>query len=228
MKNANAPTIGLLFTGAAPTSIEWDGERAVLPFKKPAPPSTKFKRMPASLLGGEKVNQSRWPDPAHVAFANLDLDSQKRIEWFLRTYGVSERFFKEWTSERAFIDVSTLNDLQKDLRLIWRVPVRANLLRVLPPHTALKSQRGRVWLIVDDLWTLMEVGCLFDLAEDRLKICKLSDCKLVRYFRKSRTDAEFCSGTCRSIFYMRERRNKPALREIDNARRRKPPAASLT
>lgn len=226
MKNANAPTIGLLFTGTAPTSIEWEGGRAVIRFKKPAPPSIVHKRMPVSLLAGSRVDQSRWPDPAHLAFVNLDLQSQKRVEWFLRTYGISERFFREWTSEKAFIDLATLRDLQVHFRLIWRAAnatAGSNPLTHLPSGTALKSQAGRVWLVTDDLWVVMEVGSFLDTAQNRLKICRLSDCKLLPYFIKARADAEFCSGKCRSIFYMRERRKNPALREIDNARRRKTP-----
>jgi hypothetical protein len=237
MKSDNAIKIGLIFNGKAPTSTEWrwDGDRVAIPLQEPAEKDdistgqTPISQL--SFLPGSKVDQKRWPESAHQAFVNLDLESHMRIEVFLRTYGMSPRFFEDWipVGGEVLLSVEKLRELQKELRRDWkevgrlggRLQSRVTLLSSLPSALDLRTQPGHLSIITNDLWVLIDLGWRLDLARGLVGYCKLPDCKQLPYFIKPRSDAEFCSTHCRSVFHMRERRTDPRKREIDNARRRK-------
>jgi hypothetical protein len=237
MKSDNAIKIGLIFNGKAPTATEWKwhGDRVAIPWQEPAEMDRiRTGQTPISLLSflpGSKVDQKRWPEPAHQAFVNLDLGSHTRIEVFLRTYGMSPRFFEDLipVEGKVLLSVEKLCELQEELRRDWqavgrlggRLQSRVNLLSSLPPTLDLRTQPGRLSIITNDLWVLIDLGWRLDLARGLVGYCKLPDCKQLPYFIKPRSDAEFCGGHCRSVFHMRERRTDPRKREIDNARRRK-------
>lgn len=237
MKSDNAIKIGLIFNGKAPTAMEWKwhGDRVAIPLEEPAEMDcirtgqTSISQL--SFLPSSKVDQERWPEPAHQAFVNLDLGSHTRIEVFLRTYGMSPRFFEDWISPtgKVSLSVEKLSELQEQLRRDWQEVGRVggkpqsqvNLLSSLPPMLDLKTQPGHLWIITDDLWVLIDLGWRLDLARGLVGYCKLPDCNRLPYFIKPRSDAEFCSSHCRAVFHMRERRTDPRKREVDNARRRK-------
>jgi hypothetical protein len=53
-------------------------------------------RVLSGVVGDERIQTDKWPDPPHVYFANLRIDDPKAVETFIRQYGPPSEVMLKW------------------------------------------------------------------------------------------------------------------------------------
>jgi hypothetical protein len=140
-------------------------------------------------------NQDQWPEPPHLAFANLRGDDAESVEVFIKRYGLLPGTGK---SELDFANSVVLRGLI--LKAAWEGdPVSISALKAqVEGNTKVDIQINRrgIHLKTKDLWTLISFLFLFDYKYEKLGICKNPEC-LAPFFRKKRKTQKFCEqGPC--------------------------------
>jgi len=218
MKSGNAKPISVLYQGVAPTTIQWANHGLIVPLKEGPPPGAVSGPDFVRFVDGAAVDQMRWRDPAHLAFANLDIQSRSRVESFIRSFGISGHFFnKDRDSGQWFIDPDFIRKYQKRLRKAW--DGQLGQLWFHPRSVTVDARGERLVLVVRDLWTLICIGLLLD--RERAKVCEHIGCRFLRYFLKARRDQQFCSKSCRALHNMQAWRANARNRKRERMQRRR-------
>lgn len=166
---------------------------------KPDPNGTGF------IIAGTLIdppNDARWPEPPHIAFANLRANDLESVKAFLRTYGPLHAFDDPGIAHDLFCNSSEgLQRTQSCLRSAWE----GNVVSVGQIEgTVVEDMKADV--LVDtsdivqlrprDLWTAICFLFLYDYTVGRLGVCENPDCP-APYFRKKRKTQRFCEqGPC--------------------------------
>jgi hypothetical protein len=162
-------------------------------------------RVPGFFISGSLKNagQSEWPEPPHVAFANLLADKPEAAETFTKRYGVLSRLYmnrEDPDGENFTIDSSTFSLSQDHLQRAWR----GDILEIIDIESELEVSfdtdvvvaYGSVELRPKDLWASICFLFLWDLRADKLGYCENPGCP-APYFRKKRKTQKFCeAGPC--------------------------------
>jgi hypothetical protein len=166
----------------------------------------------SGTLGQEAVE---WPEPPHVAFANLLAEKPEAVENFTKRYGLLHHSYIDQDDpdgNRFTIDSATFLVEQDRLRLAWRF-ISAAKEEDHPPGgaVAVSEIEGEVeegfgtdvvvayryvQLRPKDLWAAICFLFLWDLETERLGLCENPDCP-APFFRKKRKTQKFCeAGPC--------------------------------
>jgi hypothetical protein len=178
---------------------------------------------------GRPADVRHWPDPPHVALANLGFDrkspkrgfaSEAEIAAFTKTYGplgTSDEAMAE-PEEPFHITVESFRFHQRMLREAWEK-------RDPAPFTDPAGFGGPDWLPVDwkvergrleirpaNVYAYAGILLTRDLAERSAKVCGNPNCDSP-YFVAKRRDAKYCSHPCAVAvnvrkFRQRERRKR--------------------
>jgi hypothetical protein len=157
--------------------------------------------------------QDQWPEPPHLAFANLRLDDAQSAEAFIKRYGLLQGTGKsnldfadrvvvrgEPVRRDFVVRSSNLKEDQLILRAAWEGdPLSINSFEFQVAEGTkvdiLINQRS-VQLRTEDLWTFIAFLFLFDYKDEKLGICENPECP-APYFRKKRKTQKFCeAGPC--------------------------------
>lgn len=169
------------------------------------------------LAGGASprpVDPRRWPDPPHVALANLGYQASRQFEvasdtevrLFTERYGPLGTTTDDMAEpeEPFYIELGTFRYYQKALREAWE---KRDARPFIDPEN-LKAGLGFDWLPVD--WKVRGgrleirpascrayIGILLarDIATGCAKVCQNRDCP-APYFVAERRDAKYCSHRC--------------------------------
>jgi hypothetical protein len=173
---------------------------------------TYVQPMNATEPSFKVVKASRWPEPPHVAFANLHADDPRAAEAFIKRYGM----LRTKDPGGQSIDSGTFTTLQKRLRHVWTsecldiepwagVEINgvvedawAEIVRAADKgfDTDVFVSGGFVRLQPKDLWATICFLYLRDAQAGKLGVCGNPDCP-ARYFRKKRKTQKFCeAGPC--------------------------------
>jgi hypothetical protein len=203
--NAN---LGVEYVGKIPKVVQRTDKKVLISFQ-PSPPANTFPRfILVRYVDGQPANTSKWPDPPHVAFANMNFEDLGRVEFFVKHYGISGHFCRlDDQAKHWFIDPALLQKWQARLRQGWHR--EGSDLWFHPRSITATAKDGRLELLIADLWTLVCVKLLIDRSAGRAKVCELENCKFLRYFIKARKDQRFCSRQCRAIHNMAVWRANP-------------------
>jgi len=165
-----------------------------------------------------KAQREHWPDPAHIAFANLHVNDAGSVEAFICRYGVLESggtrgFLLSDDTTRVVlppqhfrIETSKMVEAQRHLRAAWETAAdpdvegafpldvtKTQALEGLEVHNLLS---GMIQVRARDLLTLVSFLFLRDATAGRLGICESPECP-APYFRKKRKTQKFCeAGPC--------------------------------
>jgi hypothetical protein len=161
------------------------------------------------LLGVQYASErpfdfSRWKEPPHVVFANLDLNSGDLgpALKFTRQYGyISGRVI----GDRYRVDLAELKDRQELVRDAWVGLGGTDLevdLMVPNPHLRVSIGARESEIAVDSLWTLIQILVLRDSAAEKTDKCANPDCP-APYFLRTRKGQKFCSHKCAVLINVR-------------------------
>lgn len=185
--------------------------------------------LPGYFISGslQDTAESWWPEPPHIAFANLLAEDPKAAEAFIKRYGVLHRVCmdKDDADGRRFtIDSAYLLHLQDRLRRAWPTQNSAHISAFVDLEgeveesfdTDVVVSGGFVHLRPKDLWASICFLYLWDVHAKRLGFCGNPDCP-APYFRKKRRTQKFCeAGPCADYA-----RKKYALRYWDTKGKKK-------
>jgi hypothetical protein len=161
--------------------------------------------VPGFLISGslENETESSWPEPPHVAFANLLADKPEAVETFTKRYGVLSRHYmdrEDPDGEKFTIDSATFLVSQNNLRIAWKgdnvgvVDIEGEVEESF--STDVVVAHGYVRLRPKDLWASICFLFLWDLKAGKLGFCENPECP-APYFRKKRKTQKFCeAGPC--------------------------------
>jgi len=185
------------------------------------------------------VNKNEWPDPPHVAIANLGyvtgqvnrFASESEMRGFILRYGIPEDLnsYPSATNDVMPFEmrVSIFRWHQQQIRLAWeKRDVRlftdpGNFTEFLGfEYLAVNWVAHRDGLILQpaDCFTFAGLLLARDLAEERALICKNPNCP-APYFVANRLGAKYCSHRCAVSVNVRNFRNRSRRR--GKVRRRK-------
>jgi hypothetical protein len=158
-------------------------------------------------------NQDQWPEPPHLAFANLRVDDAESAEAFIKRYGLlsgtgkSELDFADRIVLRGepvrrefTVPSPVLKEDQLILRAAWEGdPASISALEAQVEEDTkvdIQINQGSVQLRTEDLWTFVAFLFLFDYKDEKLGICENPECP-APFFRKKRKTQKFCEqGSC--------------------------------
>jgi hypothetical protein len=164
--------------------------------------------VPGYLISGslKDTKESWWPEPPHLAFANLRAEEPKAAEAFTKRYGVLSRFYEDTDDPDAWkytIDSATFLHKQQQLRQAWPgdksdtlawVDIEGEVEQSFDTDVRISS--GSVVLHPRDLWASICFLFLWDWHAGRLGFCGNPDCP-AHYFRKKRKTQKYCEqGPC--------------------------------
>jgi hypothetical protein len=175
---------------------------------------------------------SQWSQPPHVELANLflrdaaeDQSNLGAVYRFTKRYGYVSGWVDR-TGEYSFVkpfrvDVTDLGLIQDSIRSAWEgdQTAIAELEEGLFPQVRLKISEGEIELGVSDLWTLIRILLLRDIAEKRTRVCKGPDCQ-TPYFLQARKGQMFCSHRCARLASVRSFRARQKSKKSSNSRKR--------
>jgi hypothetical protein len=148
---------------------------------------------------------SRWKEPPHVVFANLRLETEDfgPARKFTRDYGyISGRVH----GDRYWVDLQELKRRQESVRNAWlgfgdETDLALDLM--LPNrHLSLSIGPKKSEIAVDNLWTLIQILLLRDIAAQNTEICANPDCP-APYFLMTRKGQKFCTHKCAVLINVR-------------------------
>lgn len=223
----------LRYKGKIPNRVELDGTRVLVPLGQV--PSSGSSARPSNFrdavlaavndaVDGTPANPETWPEPVHVAFANLNARNPEALAHFVRIYGTSGMFFDyEEDTGKLIVDPGKVAREQEEFRHVWDVRGAASNLNIRGGTDDLSADLsgGVVKLSVRDLKTFIWVSYLIDRATGKTEVCQYSRCPRQRYFLKVRSDQQFCSTECRSLHHMKVWRSDPKNAERERKQRRK-------
>jgi hypothetical protein len=158
---------------------------------------------------------AEWPEPPHVAFANLLAEKPEAVETFVKRYGLLSRLYIDGNDpdgNRFTIDSATFLEKQDRLRSGWRY-ASATKEEDCPAGGAVafadiegEVEEGfdtdvvvayrYVQLRPKDLWAAICLLFLWDWKTQKLGFCESPDCP-APFFRKKRKTQKFCEqGPC--------------------------------
>jgi len=185
-------------------------------------------QIPAVTLDGGQVLVSRpgipadpkaWPEPVHVAFANLKANDPQVLAAFAKTYGTSGQFTRKESPDAVAPEY--VEWIQEELRHGWDTLGAAKEVSIRGSDLAADLSGGVVRLSTHDLNTFLWVSFLIDRANGLTHVCEYSRCPRQRYFLKVRSDQKFCSSECRALHNMELWRADPKNKKREQRRRRK-------
>lgn len=213
----------LRYAGKIPSIVKTDGGKVLVPFTQEPSPEASWAAI-ASAVNGPVARPDEWPEPAHVAFANLDLDDPQAFVAFVTTYGISGRFCnRDEDTGKLFADPEYARRSQKELRALWGGAFGGvNQIKLTSSADDLSVELdGLVKVSVHDLESFIMCSFLIDRATDRTQVCQFSRCPRQRYFLKTRADQQFCSTQCRALHNRLLWRTDPKNVEREKKQRRK-------
>jgi hypothetical protein len=230
--------IEVVHAGATLAEFQHDAQgRLLVPFQQVPRPGAVAGPDLVPLMHSKPIDTKRWPDPPHQAFANLDFRDMRRLEFFVRTYGISGHFCNLDRSNGVwFVDRALLQKWQDRLRAAWGQFIAHDYEGHANGPRNLSAYRGKenLWfhprsltidakghLAVSDLWSYICVCFITDCTAGLTKVCEFEGCKFLRYFLKSRTDQRFCTKQCRARHNMKEWRKSLRNQKHERAVRRK-------
>lgn len=159
---------------------------------------------------GEKT--SEWPEPPHVAFANLLAEKPEAVEHFTRRFGVLDHLYMDEDDpkgDKFTIDSATFVHKQDLLRRAWRYissrddrEGNAAALGEIEGEveegfdTDVVVAYRHVVLRPKDLWASVSFLFLWDFKAQKLGFCDNPECP-APFFRKKRKTQKFCEqGPC--------------------------------
>jgi hypothetical protein len=163
-------------------------------------------------LADQDVNPDDWPEPPHVAFANVNLDDPMAAITFTETYGT---LYSGWTlgtgtspSEGEFrIAKCDLQAAQTVLREAWRgspsdiVSLEGAVEEGIEANVLVHA--ASVELSTNGLSPFIDFLFLRDLAGDKIGVCLNPDC-LAPYFVRRRKTQKFCDSKACAAFAARK------------------------
>jgi hypothetical protein len=167
---------------------------------------------PGYIISGTLGNEyGEWPEPPHIALANLRADDPKSAEAFIRRYGVlfeGRRGFYmnddpvKIVPKREFsIKSSDLKLAQSELLAAWEgdsafiVLMEGRVVEGMETDVLVDTS-GDVLLRPRSLLATISFVFLRDYRSRKLGICENPDCP-APYFRKKRSTQKFCeAGPC--------------------------------
>jgi len=177
-----------------------------------------------NALDGLPADPKIWPEPVHVAFANLNVRDPEALAQFVKIYGTSGMFcdYDEDTG-KLIVDPGKVEWEQQEFRHVWDVLGAADHLNIRGNADDLSADLsgGIVKLSIRDLNTFIWISYLIDRANGTAQVCQYSQCKRQRYFLKVRSDQQFCSTECRGLHHMKAWRSDPKNAERERKQRRK-------
>jgi hypothetical protein len=214
----------LRYKGKIPNRVEIDGMRLWVPFVQEPTPEASWADV-SSAFEGSPAHPENWPLPAHVAFANANLDDLEAFASFVRTYGLSGRFCnRDETTGKLFVDPEYARRIQDQFRGLWSLGGPESGLTGFGAGAGdltIELAGGVVKIAVCDLDTFILFGYIIDRAAGRTHVCEYSRCPRQKYFLKARADQEFCSTQCRAAHNRLLWRSDPKKVEQENIQRRK-------
>lgn len=156
-------------------------------------------------------NFSRWKDPPQVALANLHDDPAAALR-FTRSYGV---LALDYRGEARTIPVQHVFGFRDRLRPAWDGDEEA-VLRILNGEkpAELWPRPTGMEIVIEDLWTLVQVMFARDFWDGRVKKCQNPDCSVMPYFLAARKGQKFCSQKCAVLINVRHFREREAQRTV--------------
>jgi len=166
---------------------------------------------------------SRWKEPPHVFFANLNLDDSAAVRKFTRQYGYLywRKSGSSAAGNRAVVDMVGMSNLQENVRDAWRgfehgTDALAIDLDLAELHLSIGAKGNE--LRIESLRTLLVLLLLQDCAAEKMEVCSNPDCP-APYFLKVRKGQNFCSRRCAVLINVRRFRERE---KRHNKRRVKP------
>jgi hypothetical protein len=160
------------------------------------------------ILGSlQKTVESWWPEPPHIAFANLLAEDPKAAQSFTRRYGVLSRVYMDRDDpdgRRFMIDSATFIATQDRLRQAWPGENSAHIPALVDIEGEVEESfdtdvvvgGGFVHLRPKHLWASICFLFLWDSDAEKLGFCGNPDCP-APYFRKKRRTQKYCeAGFC--------------------------------
>jgi len=160
---------------------------------------------------------AEWPEPPHIAFANLLAEKPEAVETFVKRFGLLSRLYidrNDPDGKRFTIDSATFLVLQDRLRAAWDYASTTEGENDYPAaggaaaaadiegdveegfDTKVVVAYGYVELRPKDLWAAICFLFLWDFKAGKLGICENPDCP-APYFRRKRRTQKFCEqGPC--------------------------------
>jgi hypothetical protein len=187
--------------------------------------------VPGYFISGSLKNtvESLWPEPPHIAFANLRAEDPRAAEAFTKRYGVLSRLYRDRDDpdgQRFTIDSATFIVKQEGLRQAW--PGEHSDISALIDiegeveesfDTDVGVALGYVQLRPKDLWASICFLFLWDAQAGRLGICGNPECP-APYFRKKRKTQKYCEqGPC--VQYAQRQYSLDWWNRVGNKRRDK-------
>jgi hypothetical protein len=160
--------------------------------------------VPGYFISGSLGSQSaQWPEPPHLAFANLLADKPEAAEAFTKRYGILSRHYvdREDPDQNKFtIDSASFLVWRDNLRVAWQGDSVGIIDFEAQVEQGFDTDVVVAWRYVQlrpkDLWASICFLFLWDLKAGKLGFCENPDCP-APYFRKKRTTQKFCeAGPC--------------------------------